>query len=198
MRFRCNIAALVVLTLPVLGGCTVPTRIQQDYIAVRDECRGLAEDNFQFYAPPEGGSASSVLASKDRNAVLAQIFSDCMFKNGWTVASPGRRRLATREDDLEFLATPSARAAAAPSSASQAYQSQQGQQGQGQQTQQGQPQQQQRQPQPQPAQQQSQPQRQPDSSLPPNNAPADPFVARGATPYGTAYPFPPERQPVNR
>jgi hypothetical protein len=118
--------AASLLTLLSLGGCINPTRIQQDYIAQRDKCRDTAQDNAGYYHTQ--ASASQALAVKDKNAVLAKIFSDCMYINGWTVAAPGDkaippRQVAGGQDELGALGALQSRQAAArrpqPSAAQQ-------------------------------------------------------------------------------
>ncbi len=81
------------LTIPcVLSGCLTSSRVQMDYIDMRDECRQMAEENADFYKPQP--AASQALQTKNVQAVLAQIFHDCMELKGWTVASPGIKRKA--------------------------------------------------------------------------------------------------------
>jgi hypothetical protein len=60
-----------------------------DYVDLRDKCRNMAEQQAPRFFPRN--SPSSALGVKDRNAVLAQLFSDCMFSQGWTVAAPKSR-----------------------------------------------------------------------------------------------------------
>ena len=112
-----KLAVALALAL-MLSGCLTSTRIQGDYVTLRDQCRRLAERNYQQYAP-KAQSQSRALRTKDQNAVLAQIFSECMYYNGWTVAAPGRGH---SRDDLPFLTSPRGRqpgtaAAPAPSKA---------------------------------------------------------------------------------
>ncbi len=112
-------AAIAVLAMT---GCVHPTRVQIDYISQRNDCRSSAEAKQAIYVQNAGTlQGDTVRDAKDRNAVLAKIFSDCMFVNGWTVATPPTQQaredqIAAKEDDLEFLSTPSKSSAARASS----------------------------------------------------------------------------------
>jgi hypothetical protein len=70
----------------LLGGCFYnQTDIQGDYEAVRKGCQALAESKIAAYDTPE-----RAVSEKDRNAELVTLFSDCMAKSGWQVATPKR------------------------------------------------------------------------------------------------------------
>jgi hypothetical protein len=79
----------VVIAIFMLVGCAHNARIQLDYIEVRDECRGFAEDNFDLYLNQHHGR-NVQLSGRDKSAVMAKIFAECMDRKGWTVASPGK------------------------------------------------------------------------------------------------------------
>lgn len=120
------------LCIFLLSGCVHSSRVQMDYISQRDDCRNVAETNQQFYTNgSQGGSAA--LNTKDQGAILGKIFGDCMYINGWTVATPpqqqprpGEQQIAAKDDDLEFLSTPSRSAApAAAQTQASAYKRQQ-------------------------------------------------------------------------
>ena len=80
---QCKIAWMVVLLL--LAGCGESSRIQDDYVAQRDSCQFLAEQQIVKYQVP-----GKVVTPQARNAELVTLFSDCMAKNGWQVATPKR------------------------------------------------------------------------------------------------------------
>ncbi len=80
--------AIVCLSL-TLTGCLTSSRVQKDYVEQRDECRGVADRNAGQFQPQQ--APSEALAVKGKNAVLAKIFSDCMFINGWAVAAPSQK-----------------------------------------------------------------------------------------------------------
>ena len=62
---------------------TNTTMIQRKYVSKRDDCRDSAEKLLS--------SANNLsVNANDKNSVLATIFSECMFKQGWAVASPKR------------------------------------------------------------------------------------------------------------
>ena len=115
-----NIACIIIAT--TLSGCVHSSRMQIDYVSQRDDCRDMAERNAAYYTRRNTiqGRLSPQLNAADKNAVLAKIFSDCMFVNGWTVATPAQQQpqpgaqpvprppqFASRDDDLEFLTQPS-------------------------------------------------------------------------------------------
>jgi hypothetical protein len=79
----------LLIAMLTLNGCVHNARIQLDYIEVRDECRDFAEDNFDLYVGQYHNRATG-LSGRDKSAVMAKIFAECMDKKGWTVASPGR------------------------------------------------------------------------------------------------------------
>lgn len=66
--------------LLLLSACSDGTEIQRVYDDARDDCRGTAERNAR--KGPQGAQSE-----KDYNAQLTSLFSDCMFTNGWTVAT---------------------------------------------------------------------------------------------------------------
>lgn len=67
-----------------LSSCVNSAQVQRNYIATRDQCRARAEGDQGQY------TSDQRLSDRDRNAVLASLFSDCMFQMGWTVATPPR------------------------------------------------------------------------------------------------------------
>jgi hypothetical protein len=75
------------LCLLILSGCLDNVSVQNRYNEERDECRSQAEERFSQYA----GEASE-LEDRARNTELATLFSQCMRKRGWTVATPNRGR----------------------------------------------------------------------------------------------------------
>jgi hypothetical protein len=99
---QCKIAWIVALLL--LAGCGESSRIQDDYVAQRDSCQFLAEQQIVKYQVP-----GKVVTPQARNAELVTLFSDCMAKNGWQVATP------KREDAT--VGTPAIAPAAAPAPA---------------------------------------------------------------------------------
>jgi hypothetical protein len=80
---------LLIIAMLLLNGCVHNARIQLDYIDVRDECRDFAEDNFDLYVG-QYHNRTMQLSGRDKSAVMAKIFAECMDKKGWTVASPGK------------------------------------------------------------------------------------------------------------
>jgi hypothetical protein len=82
-----RIASLV--SVCALTGCIHTARVQLDYIEVRDECRSIAEDRYDARAAREQvKDERTPEGMRNRNALLAQIFSECMRERGWTVAAP--------------------------------------------------------------------------------------------------------------
>jgi hypothetical protein len=77
----------ILMGLLILSGCTHGARIQYDYIDVRDECREFSEDNAGAYVQQYHNGAAQ-LSGRDKNAILAKLFADCMYQKGWTVATP--------------------------------------------------------------------------------------------------------------
>ncbi|TAE80980.1 MAG: hypothetical protein EAY76_05420 [Alphaproteobacteria bacterium] len=72
-----------------LAGCIHSSRVQLDYIEVRDECRSISENSLSERAAKERINIENTpQGAKNRNALLAQIFSECMRERGWTVAAP--------------------------------------------------------------------------------------------------------------
>ncbi len=185
---RLSIIAIACLWLV---GCTNSSRIQMDYLSLRDTCRGVAEENQQFYTAGQPQTGNPALRAKDQNAILAQIFSDCMYANGWTVASPGKPGRFRREDDLAWLSTPSRVARAAPAQAQQQPPQQVSPQAAQQPPNQARSQQRAVQPRAQAA----------PTPLMQRRAPARPSPARsspGSTPHAIYAPPPAGRQPINK
>jgi hypothetical protein len=83
-----NTSILIVLCA-LLSGCLTSSRVQADYKEQRDECRVVADRNAGQFHPQQ--APSEALAMKGKNAVLAKIFSDCMYINGWAVAAPSQK-----------------------------------------------------------------------------------------------------------
>ncbi len=81
---------IILLTMIMLVGCVHNSRIQLDYIDVRDECRDFSEDNFASYVGQYHGGRQ--LSGRDKSAILAKLFADCMYQKGWTVATPSGGR----------------------------------------------------------------------------------------------------------
>jgi hypothetical protein len=79
--------------LMLLTCCAHSSRIQYDYIEVRDECRDFAEDNFNPYVAQYHRGA--MLNGRDKSAILAKLFADCMYQKGWTVARPASKNTAS-------------------------------------------------------------------------------------------------------
>jgi hypothetical protein len=71
--------------LLVLAACGESSRIQDDYVAQRDDCQSLAEQQIVKYEVP-----GKAVTPQARNAELVTLFSDCMAKNNWQVATPKR------------------------------------------------------------------------------------------------------------
>lgn len=78
---------LMIGTAVMLAACQDHTAIQKVYAAQRDMCQILAEGNIAQYLHPLANTSE-----EDRNAQLVTLFSDCMFTEGWTVATPERER----------------------------------------------------------------------------------------------------------
>lgn len=79
--------SLIVFLPLMLTGCLYnQTGIQGDYESVRVDCQALAESKIDQYSGADD--------EKDRNAELVTLFSDCMAKEGWQVATP-KREIAT-------------------------------------------------------------------------------------------------------
>ena len=106
MRYKLLVAAFM-----LLAGCYNPSSIQRSYVSQRDDCQQQAEQKMQkFDTPGRQISASS------RNAELVSLFSDCMAKGGWQVASPKRKAptRATASPSLPRLSGPVTAPPAAP------------------------------------------------------------------------------------
>jgi len=78
---------IILFSVIILTACTDTTEIQRDYVDFRDKCREISELKLEFYIKSQKG-----LSTKDKNAQLTTIFSDCMFSQGWIVATPPRER----------------------------------------------------------------------------------------------------------
>lgn len=61
----------------------VQSKVQGRYVEDQGECRDSAEGNISSYEKPG-------MTTKDRNAQLVTLFSNCMAKQGWQVAKPKR------------------------------------------------------------------------------------------------------------
>ncbi len=70
-----------------LTACTDTTEIQRGYVDLRDKCREMSELKLDFYI-----KSQKDLNAKDKNAELTTLFSDCMFSQGWIVATPPREK----------------------------------------------------------------------------------------------------------
>ena len=69
----------------LLQACANHAGIQRDYTSNRDECQSVAENNVSQYLERSGAEDE-----KSVNAKLVALFSECMFEQGWSVASPVR------------------------------------------------------------------------------------------------------------
>ena len=106
MRYK-----LCVIFFLLLAGCYNPSSIQRSYVSQRDDCQQEAEQKMQKFDTP--GRQISV---SSRNAELVSLFSDCMAKGGWQVASPKRKAptRATASPSLPRLSAPVTAPPAAP------------------------------------------------------------------------------------
>jgi hypothetical protein len=106
MRYKLLVAAFL-----LLAGCYNPSRIQRNYVSQRDDCQQQAEQKMQKFDRPD-----RQISASSRNAELVSIFSDCMAKGGWQVASPKRKppTRATASPSLPRLSPPITAAPAAP------------------------------------------------------------------------------------
>lgn len=77
---------LYLLPLSCLIGLSAchQSSIQRNYDKVNDECRTQAETQAASLGPARDDAA--------RNAELVALFSDCMAKSGWAVATPKREK----------------------------------------------------------------------------------------------------------
>lgn len=76
-------AIAIFTSLFLLSACMVQSKVQGRYVEDQGECRGNAEGNIGRYE-------KSGMTTKDRNAQLVTLFSNCMAKHGWQVAKPKR------------------------------------------------------------------------------------------------------------
>ncbi len=81
--WRGLLTALVLVAPLLLGGCMIQSKVQGRYVEDQGECRDSAEGNIGRYEKPS-------MTTKDRNAQLVTLFSNCMAKQGWQVAKPKR------------------------------------------------------------------------------------------------------------
>lgn len=81
MLSKKNIA--LILSLVLLSACMVQSKVQGRYVEDQGQCRDSAEGNIGRYE-------KSGMTTKDRNAQLVTLFSNCMAKHGWQVAKPKR------------------------------------------------------------------------------------------------------------
>lgn len=79
-----------IVTILLISSCKHGADIQYDYDNVRDECRSFAEDNFKPYV--EQYHRGAMLNGRDRSAILAKLFADCMYQKGWSVARPSGKK----------------------------------------------------------------------------------------------------------
>lgn len=76
----------IYIILPVLlSGCINQTSVQRSYERESVSCQAYAESRIAEFAAPDRTSDL-----KSRNAELVTLFSDCMAKEGWQVATPKR------------------------------------------------------------------------------------------------------------
>lgn len=75
------VAASLLAVLLLTSGCLVQSKIQGRYVEDQGECRSTAEGDIDRYR-------TASITSKDRNAQLLTLFSECMAKQGWQVAKP--------------------------------------------------------------------------------------------------------------
>lgn len=76
--------SLIFLPLLLTACLYNQTSIQGDYESVRVDCQTFAENKIGEY------SGTAAHDEKGRNAELVTLFSDCMAKEGWQVATPKR------------------------------------------------------------------------------------------------------------
>ncbi len=95
------IAGISILALCV--GCSNTTNVQRRYVDMRDDCRTTAERWMQRQRSAGGGmpGGPQVFEQKDVNAQLATVFSDCMFEQGWTVATPPREKAPGQAEAMQ-------------------------------------------------------------------------------------------------
>ncbi len=74
---------LILTCALLLSACMVQSKIQGRYVEDQGGCRDSAEGNISSYEKPN-------MTTKDRNAQLVTLFSNCMAKKGWQVAKPKR------------------------------------------------------------------------------------------------------------
>jgi hypothetical protein len=78
----------------LLSGCIVQSKVQGRYIEDQGGCRDEAETNIGRFEKPN-------MTTKDRNAQLVTLFSNCMAKKGWQVARPKRTTTAGPSGPLD-------------------------------------------------------------------------------------------------
>lgn len=85
---------LILAATALLSGCMVQSKVQGRYVEDQGECRDDAETNIGRYEKPS-------MTTKDRNAQLVTLFSNCMAKQGWQVAKPKRTTTAGPHGPLD-------------------------------------------------------------------------------------------------
>ncbi|MFZ4125974.1 MAG: hypothetical protein ACOYJ2_07910 [Rickettsiales bacterium] len=103
----------IYIVLPfMLSGCLFnQTSIQSNYERNRKSCQSFAESRIGGFDTPERH-----IGQKGRNAELVTLFSDCMAKEGWQVATPKR---ATKSTSTKPAATATQQPAPVPQPAPQ-------------------------------------------------------------------------------
>ena len=81
-RFAVGICALL-----LLSACTDSTEIQRRYVDMRDHCRENAENDLPNRIPD-----GAEFTEGQQNALLTRLFSKCMEKQGWIVATSKTRK----------------------------------------------------------------------------------------------------------
>lgn len=74
--------------------------IQGDYQDISGDCRSNAEDKVAATDAVASGKSQA-----SRNAELVTIFSDCMAKQGWAVATPKRAKAPSKTEDATTKTT---------------------------------------------------------------------------------------------
>lgn len=95
---------LFVITTALLVCACHQSVIQGDYHDISEGCRGMAEAKV--------ATSSDAATKAGRDAELVTVFSDCMAKRGWAVATPKRAKSSGTAK-----ATPAPAPAPAPASA---------------------------------------------------------------------------------
>ena len=99
---------IVLMVAPLLAGCPCfacrdPMSVQQDYVAIRDECQDASElridsydaylrsrqkEPFEAYMTPRQKSREMARQAQEKKAMLFTMFKDCMTANDWLLSRP--------------------------------------------------------------------------------------------------------------